>query len=984
MFRTLSRVPSSAGLLGSSVDRLMLSHAPSGSLMRSPFPWSAAFMIVSNSIMDRTFKFFRLAAINYIVQGLSKDSPAARIRPASLAIGAICIHMLNALLRRPDDRFAEATLADLCAMKISDGTDIRNGDTFRDDRDGPFHPIGSALGWYTVCDVIRNTGGQWWRIPPSAVIDHTPEARVLLLLYRTRTQADLEYFLNAVGRMFRPRAKNPTRIRNKMQLTSPISLVNPEAIQPLNWGLHARGIRLVDEPVFEDAPDEDLLGQPNRDGRDIFLAPNANVDSILDNILAQFAYDIIQRSPNQKYSSQGAYCTLTQEQQMLVTIDLFKGKVLPFERAWLRFSIWDDWVNMVNCLFPDIEQAPITNPQNYGSCRYFYLWDRLMRNLGSPGDRLEVRRAVARHIASYHWLPYANSDRIWQSKVQNSGTVKYEGPPPSGPAPLIALTPRVAMPNHGTHFGNPYPAQAPPAPNASDGDDDDDDDYGNGPNAFDADLFPRRAPQNQTPGNSRRPTPRPRNESPYPLPPTPGQMPRGRDAQRAPRDPNPWRREDEDEDEEDEHGGEFQPRGHSRRRLPPPRRATPEDSDSDDPSRGEFQVAPHLDDDQRARRPPHRRIPAARQAAQHNSDDDEHGEFEPAPYTGARRRLSTAYFPSPPLFDGYNASPSRRSLSYASQTQRASSSKHPGTGSQSPTPFFPPPSRSSSSTPSRLSTPNVRRQTRTEQQASFVAPLGQIGTHPKLVGSGRVRASSDARHSMQASSSAKNSFVSRPPPSSHASSDARRSVQASPSSPFTPHLPPSSHASSDARRSVQASSSASRSLAPRPPPSSHASSEARRSASASSSASHSLAPRPPPPPHASSDARHLPAGPSPSNAYTLSPKTILRSKPTQRFSRKGKERAVTPDDCVDCDIDLTRSSPSPSDADEVIELSSSESSSSSSDSDRGPPRAFDGRKDAGSALKHHPGASSRLSLMKGTCLKYILVCTGLTSLLKLP
>ncbi|KAI0323207.1 hypothetical protein GY45DRAFT_1217208, partial [Cubamyces sp. BRFM 1775] len=58
------------------------------------------------------FKFYRLAAIHYVLKEFAKDPAHTRANVSSLTLGAAMIYMLNALVSRPSDWRAEKALAE--------------------------------------------------------------------------------------------------------------------------------------------------------------------------------------------------------------------------------------------------------------------------------------------------------------------------------------------------------------------------------------------------------------------------------------------------------------------------------------------------------------------------------------------------------------------------------------------------------------------------------------------------------------------------------------------------------------------------------------------------------------------------------------------------------------------------------------------------------------------------------------------------------
>ncbi|KAI0671981.1 hypothetical protein C8Q78DRAFT_971846, partial [Trametes maxima] len=62
------------------------------------------------------FKYCRVAAINYVLKEFAQDDPRSRAELASIQLGAVLIHMLNAVISRPGDWSAESSVAQASTM----------------------------------------------------------------------------------------------------------------------------------------------------------------------------------------------------------------------------------------------------------------------------------------------------------------------------------------------------------------------------------------------------------------------------------------------------------------------------------------------------------------------------------------------------------------------------------------------------------------------------------------------------------------------------------------------------------------------------------------------------------------------------------------------------------------------------------------------------------------------------------------------------
>ena len=117
--------------------------------------------------MARTFKFWRLIAIEYVVKNDTKHYHLQNGLPAALQLGAVAVHMLHALTYRPADRRAETELFHAsAAYELVDPPEEDNL-TREEVRDliaeGDMEPLLAQRGAYFVSDVVSSRGV--WHLP---------------------------------------------------------------------------------------------------------------------------------------------------------------------------------------------------------------------------------------------------------------------------------------------------------------------------------------------------------------------------------------------------------------------------------------------------------------------------------------------------------------------------------------------------------------------------------------------------------------------------------------------------------------------------------------------------------------------------------------------------------------------------------------------------------------------------------------------------
>lgn len=130
------------------------------------------------------------------------------------------------------------------------------------------------------------------------------------------------------------------------QNTTNLQFLAPELVVPLGLNLSDAAITVRDNirlsgPDIMDVDSED--DEVDLDAID----PNVNLDDLVDRIWAQFAVDLIAVSPNYKPRKGEAYTTLSPEQRVNVSIDLYKRPVFPFRAG--SNGIWGEAATGSGC-----------------------------------------------------------------------------------------------------------------------------------------------------------------------------------------------------------------------------------------------------------------------------------------------------------------------------------------------------------------------------------------------------------------------------------------------------------------------------------------------------------------------------------------------------------------------------------------------------------------------------------------------------------
>lgn len=359
----------------------------------------------------RDFKFCRAAAIKHIIKEMAAEPPQSRALIHSLRLGAAMIYMLNGLNSRPSEKSPFLSLASACAMWIPEGHGPTDEELQHQEVDeDEMVPIDKNQGFYVVADIVRDRDTEWLRLPRN----NRMELMQLLQLYRASAMSQIETTMGHNGALASRRAVNTTRTAVlKHELTPPIQFVNAAAITPLDLKLADCGI-VVKRSFTLTGRDVGPEGADDEDDLD-FLGAGTDLDAYVDRMWAQFAFDLIQLSPNIKDRTLNSYVTLSPEQRREVTAKLFQQFKLPFVSALYRSVDRKGWSLHFDSLFPPMAKETTAAFQAIAKSRYFLHWQKLRSQL-SPEHFARLRGKLEPVFNQLWWLPYTQSDRVWDTR----------------------------------------------------------------------------------------------------------------------------------------------------------------------------------------------------------------------------------------------------------------------------------------------------------------------------------------------------------------------------------------------------------------------------------------------------------------------------------------------------------------------------------------------------------------------------------------
>lgn len=121
----------------------------------------------------RNFKYYRLAALSYMVKSLKNNDASTRLRNEFLTTGAIVTYMFNGLIYRPAEGRAEKVLLDAACQHVIDES-------------GSLQPNLYDRGCYFLSDVAKTN--ESYHLPKVRPIDCT----FLEILYRRDSIEDYQ------------------------------------------------------------------------------------------------------------------------------------------------------------------------------------------------------------------------------------------------------------------------------------------------------------------------------------------------------------------------------------------------------------------------------------------------------------------------------------------------------------------------------------------------------------------------------------------------------------------------------------------------------------------------------------------------------------------------------------------------------------------------------------------------------------------------
>jgi hypothetical protein len=390
--------------------------------------------------ISRSYKFYSLAAIHYALKNFQTAKPSLRALDSSLTLGALLIHQLNALLHRPAEGQAESDLLEQsCMHEVDDSSD---GDDSDQDYDPTTVPVLYNRGRYFASDII--TDDRVMRLPVTR-----PIAPVhLAFFYAAQSIEALRQEFNLPQVMLPKTKGNNNRVNNRVTHTMAVEHLRDDDVHipPLDLGLADRGVTIHPKVLASgrDVDEHEEFRANSSDDDNV----EGNIDDIVDKIWSQFPYDIFKKAPNRKASSASSYLIATTHETENFTMDVFKSFDLShifshIQAKNVNSEFWNE--TLFSRYFPDKSHKAKERGklQNFPYLKYYQTWIDIINRMSKADVRI-VRAALRRQFRELHWLPFAYTDRLWQTKVERGSNWVAYPKGNTGPAPHIAVNPRFA------------------------------------------------------------------------------------------------------------------------------------------------------------------------------------------------------------------------------------------------------------------------------------------------------------------------------------------------------------------------------------------------------------------------------------------------------------------------------------------------------------------------------------------------------------
>ncbi|KAF9522442.1 hypothetical protein CPB83DRAFT_899623 [Crepidotus variabilis] len=345
------------------------------------------------------FRSSKLWAATLLLSCVNSDTLQVRMLEQSLMLVAGLVYQVNCLLSRPDDgsqaRRIQKAIYPLTSDRESPYLLVKNLTIEREAEDYPSGIPYAPGGMLYLRDIV---------LKPSSVIYqfHLPS-------YLRLPDAAFKYAFGCL----RP---DVTRFLFKAGVTQRARFVG---YVPQRKGFTKARAAPENEmtersfPAFND--DVQNVVVMNDEGDEV-QADQINLRERLDNLIQQFASDLLQKLGNPVDKTKGITCYSSLSQPARQKIGIHDVNTLSlggmFNQLQWRRATPEEWERSVRHLLPPSSHCVTMSTYHFPGCRYFELYKELMQAL-EPAKGKECRKALMAVLRDLAWLPATRSDRLW-------------------------------------------------------------------------------------------------------------------------------------------------------------------------------------------------------------------------------------------------------------------------------------------------------------------------------------------------------------------------------------------------------------------------------------------------------------------------------------------------------------------------------------------------------------------------------------------
>lgn len=394
-------------------------------------PTSAITTLIEGS---RAFKYHRLEAINQTLKRMrSATSKQARAWPLSLMLGFGLIHLLNGVHRAPSTWRTDVRIMETMVDHVFQGEDLPNQD---EDAAEGLHTVPSPgmrglsfLSYINVVDISPRVAS----VSVTRLRDDWKQ--VLATAYNEPSWAALQATFGDTTVLRHPerRSDRSANRRGKTSLATNFR-PRPDAVDRVRFEVEDVHRRKAVVPSGPDTEDPELAAALGA------MAEDNDFAKILQSIWHQFPSDAFQLAPNPSDAQLGSYSPLNARERGQVDENSFNIKSFRglLSAVWVKRLDDTQWRKLFDRYFPAKGDYRLNlSRQHFKNCRFYAEYRTLMNSLRVVGA-VTVRLKLFSLFKQLAWVPYAEGDRLWTTRVP--GSKAWERlPRGTGPAPWIAL-----------------------------------------------------------------------------------------------------------------------------------------------------------------------------------------------------------------------------------------------------------------------------------------------------------------------------------------------------------------------------------------------------------------------------------------------------------------------------------------------------------------------------------------------------------------